>query len=389
MKKKGIIFIVLTVIVGLSVLFFTNCGGITPNTQTNNPLTKGWTVVGSAGFSANTANNLSLFVYRDTPYVAYLDGDIRQATIMKFNGSTWESVGTQGISSGISLGSTYYISLVVYNYIPYLAFSSIDRISVLKFNGSTWESLGIPEILRGHVFNYSLAVDNGTPFLAFKDDSTYLYGATVMKFNGSSWEVIGTSGFSSGNAYFISLVVDNSIPYVAYQGTVNGSDRATVMKFTGSAWESVGIPGFSTGANFFPLLRPSLSVYNGIPFLAYATPPDTAGDSYPKATVVKFNGTSWEGVGSPDFIQTEPVYLQVYNGTPYVAFVETAIGLNLDRISVMKFNGTDWEYVGNAGFSTLSHSRQNISFFISDNGTPYVAYSDVDNGNKATVMRYQ
>jgi hypothetical protein len=55
------------------------------------------------------------------------------------------------------------------------------------------------------------------------------------------------------------------------------------------------------------------------------------------------------------------------------------------KASVMKFNGSSWEYVGEPGFS---HSYVNeVAFAISPLGIPYIAFTDHGNEHKATVMK--
>ena len=68
------------------------------------------------------------------------------------------------------------------------------------------------------------------------------------------------------------------------------------------------------------------------------------------------------------------------NNTPYVAFSDVANG---GRATVMKFNGVDWVYVGNLGFSASSEGYTSIA--IASNNVPYVAY---DSDFKATVMKF-
>ena len=64
--------------------------------------TSSWQVVGSAGFSAGSAINLSLAIDPSgTPYVAYEDGaNINKATVMKYANGSWGVVGTADFSAG-------------------------------------------------------------------------------------------------------------------------------------------------------------------------------------------------------------------------------------------------------------------------------------------------
>jgi uncharacterized repeat protein (TIGR02543 family) len=56
-----------------------------------------------------------------------------------------------------------------------------------------------------------------------------------------------------------------------------------------------------------------------------------------------------------------------------------------NKVTVMKYNGSEWKTVGSAGFS--AGDAWFTSMYVYD-GTPYVAYMDLGNSDKATVMRY-
>ena len=71
------------------------------------------------------------------------------------------------------------------------------------------------------------------------------------------------------------------------------------------------------------------------------------------------------------------------SGTPYVAYMD---GANSDKASVMKFNGSSWVNVGSTGFS--AGQADYTSLALDASGAPYVAYSDGANSYKASVMKY-
>ena len=79
--------------------------------QVANVVLFAWAVVGSAGFSAGTANYVSLALdSTGMPFVAYADvGNANKATVQKLVGGTWTVVGTAGFSAG----TANYVSLAL------------------------------------------------------------------------------------------------------------------------------------------------------------------------------------------------------------------------------------------------------------------------------------
>ena len=284
----------------------------------------------------------------------------------------WASVG----NPGFSIGSTTYTSLAVDHGTPYLAYSDDangNKATVMRFNGAFWEAVGNPGFSAGSAYYIKLVIDNGIPYVIYQDGGNS-FKATVMKFNGVSWESIGNPGFSVGAAFYTTLVVSHGIVYTAYQDAAN-NHKATVMKFNGVSWGAVGMVGFSSDS----IANTSLALDGNTPYIAYSA--GTGG----KATVMKFNGVSWEILGHAGFstdFAVEPS-LVINNGTPYLAYKDVG---NNNKATVVKFNGISWVTVGNAGFSNVIGGTS-MSFAIS-NDTLYMAYSDGANNYKTTVMKF-
>ncbi|MCI5183872.1 MAG: hypothetical protein D3921_15365 [Candidatus Electrothrix sp. AW1] len=109
---------------------------------------------------------------------------------------------------------------------------------------------------------------------------------------------------------------------------------------------------------------------------------------------MRFNGTSWEQVGGAGFssgsVYYNPIQLALDSSDrPYVAFSYRDSTNNSYKVGVMRFNGTSWEQVGTAVFS--SNSVYNLSLALDSRGTPYVAFRYWDNTNNSSkigVMRF-
>lgn len=198
--------------------------------DTNISMDTNWVSVGGGSFLDDPADedisNLSFDMYLniynspcDTPFVSYINkaGEIK---VMKYNydKKSWEAVRKD----------------------------SNDRIT-----GAEIASLSVNN-------NPNSDVDNGTPYIAYKDSSSHKI--VVKKYTNNGWTQVGsdicTTGKEGINSKIV-LKIDNGVPYVAYQepdddlgsyginGGING--RITVQKFNSSAgtWSLVGQPNFS------------------------------------------------------------------------------------------------------------------------------------------------
>ena len=98
------------------------------------------------------------------------------------------------------------------------------------------------------------------------------------------------------------------------------------------------------------------------------------------------NNSDWTNVGNPEFSVGNASFTTFAldsNNTPYVAYSD---GANNNKATVMKFDGTNWVSVGNPGFSAGQALYTSVALDL--NNTPYVAYADDANNGKETVMKF-
>ncbi|MCF6333224.1 MAG: T9SS type A sorting domain-containing protein [Draconibacterium sp.] len=195
-----------------------------------------------------------------------------------------------------------------------------------------------------------------------------------MKLDDGNWTVLGSAGFTNSDVSVISLVIDDEIPFVSYRDS-DTDYKASVMKFNETNWEQVGTTGFSGGTHD---AYQCLAVYGGTPYVA-------SSDSDAKAAVYKFDGNNWVSLGSSDISQGQANYLSIDisdAGILYLAFSDVG---NMRKLVVMKFVDGNWEKVGgNASLSEVSFA----SVAISNNGTPFVAYRDHWALRRTSVTKY-
>lgn len=132
----------------------------------------------------------------------------------------------------------------------------------------------------------------GEPYVAFG-----VRGAdnklTVAKFDGSQWAKVGAASFTNiiaGSNYSMDIALDGT-PYILYSDKGSANQKSpSVMKYNGSAWELVGTQGYET-------LSPA---YMGIAALentiVTAMQNSAIAGSYAKRAAVTsiWNGTAWQ-----------------------------------------------------------------------------------------------
>ena len=179
------------------------------------------------------------------PYVGFSDIDSgNRATVMKFGGSGWAIVGSQGFSAG----SVTYEQLAINNagtpYIAYTDFGNGQKATVMKYNGSAWVNEGTAGFSAGQVSYTSIALDTGgTPYVCYADIANG-YKCTVMKFGSGGWVSAGGVAFTDSTVLSTHIAFDNSgTPYIVYAEGI--SFKASVMKLT----PGTAIPGASAVVN--------------------------------------------------------------------------------------------------------------------------------------------
>lgn len=358
----------------------------------------GWERV---GVTRNGVNNFSLaFAPNGTPYVAYVNSyNGRKGVVERLNAANtgWEYVGNTGnpFSSdppGFTAGEARDIALAFSpNGRAYVAFRDLannSKATVMRLNaaGTAWELVGPAGFSAGGVEKVSLdfGLDN-RPYVAYRD-VTKAYSATVMHLNAAgTWEAVGWAGLNSGAAGELKMVVSpDGQPYVAYRGGPNG-DKPVVLRFEAGVslpinpWRDVGLLQRVGAVRDISLVFAP----GGKPYVAYTL----SADGY-KTTVEGLNaaGTAWQTVGSTAFSAGEASEISLAirpDGTPFLGYVDRA---NARKAEVMQLDaaGSQWLPVGSSGFSIGSSAFTSLAF--GPNGKPYLAYQDLSNGGKATVI---
>ena len=302
-----------------------NSGGVTVKKYSDT----GWVTVGMQGFSSagtsNIAETITMAIDASgTPYVAFRDGaDSNKASVMRYDGSSWVYLGSEGISEGTAIYTSIALNHAGMPYLAYIDYNGYKP-TIMKYN-SGWVPVGSGVADTASSMYTSLAIDgSGTPYVVYARPK-----ANVKKFDGTNWVTVGSADFSVGNASYTSIAIDGSgTPYVAYVDGGNGY-KVTVMKFDGTNWVAIGSGGFpNANASYTSIAIDS----SGTPYVAY-----DYGYLYGKASVMKYDGANWVYVGSSSFTDSNAQYLSMAidaGGTPYVSFTDWGV---TKKATVMRF----------------------------------------------------
>ncbi len=283
----------------------------------------------------------------------------------------WSSMG----ETPFTPGNASHMSLEILDGKPVLAFrdseSNIHKASVMAWDSSAgdWTLVGDQHFSEHTATDVSLQMVNGNPLIAYRDveDMTTNSGR-VMSYNGVTWtrigdEFCGGTGVLENNYSTVSFQMIGNTPCVAYaEDEVNSYVR--VKTFSSGSWEN--LPGtLSVVVTDLSLKAVSASEV----YLAYVREENN------KIAVRVNDGMGWTVLGeTTGFTDGEAAYisLDVYNGTPYVAFRDEA---NSDEITVMYWDGTAWTALGTPGFTSGTGAVASINLKVLNQNRAYVSYS--------------
>ncbi|MEA5466977.1 DUF4347 domain-containing protein [Leptothoe sp. PORK10 BA2] len=293
----------------------------------------------------------------------------------------WEVVGTPQFSAQVIETADLEVS----GETPYVVYKNRNdtQLTISKFENNVWTSVGVPNVAAG---GFALSTDvefvNGTPYVAYLDAND---GDTtkVIRFDGTNWVPVGNAVSSNGASSIDLETGSDGKLYVLYRDAAHGG-RATLRVLDNNTWVPVGPEGFSLG----PILQESgisqsdLKIGNdGTPYVVYNYTSGGVGN----VVVQSFNTTTgWTTVGNTSF-ETGTVRfpnLAIQNGVPYVAYSDPNDG---KKAYVQTFVNGNWTLVGSP-VSTASAFSPDLEFDSA--GIPYLVYPEAAAADRATVKKF-
>lgn len=208
-----------------------------------NTTTEYWNLPANQSPSVGAVRGTSIVVDSENiPYVAFTDLSTgHKVTVRrKISGNiNWINVGP---SYTITTGEAFFVDMAISKndtlYIVYQDFSAGKKATVKKFDGTNWVTVGPLGFTPGEAYNTVIAIDSaGTPYVSFGDMAN---GGkiSVMKFDGSNWVAVGSLGFSANQVADIAGRPSTAIG-IAPSGTIytayNNFGYTAAKKFNTSA----------------------------------------------------------------------------------------------------------------------------------------------------------
>ncbi len=135
--------------------------------------------------------------------------------------------------------------------------------------------------------------------------------------------------------------------------------KISVRRWNGNSWQDVGTPGISAG----DVRYHSITTAPGpVPFIAYS---DYTVNR--RAIVKKWDGSSWTTIGvavSPGTSEYTSLATDAA-GVPYLAYVDSPANRT---VSVKKWDGSNWQTLGAANFTAVGVKK--VKLIIDRSGTP-------------------
>ena len=187
-----------------------------------------------------------------------------------------------------------------------------------------------------------------------------------------SWSTLGASSLPTGSARSVAMAVaPDGTPYVAYADVSStGNGAATVLENVFGQWVRVGLPQGVNTSYLSLAFAP-----NGVLYLSYA---NNAGYGYGGATVDALVAGTWvplSSTGLSPFSAAESLAFGS-DGTPYLAYVDVD---NHYAVTVLKYSflTSQWQTIATPGGSFSNPSFDyNLNFRSAANGDFYLTYED-------------
>lgn len=258
----------------------------------------------------NPLNSNPYFVYQRTgkdESGATIATDNRKVAVMGYVGGKWQNLGDKlGVSDFRADVQSIAFSNAGELFIGYKDYLNADqRATVKKYNGSAWTSVGADRFtpMKIDYFNMVIADDN-TPMIAMaKQSNSNEYasipqrGVFAMSYKNNAWSDV--TGALTGKTMFQNHIVkglDGNV-YLGLMERTTGSNRPSLYKLANNTWTAVGPTSFSAPDGLVGFQSVSVAVdRTGQAYLAF----QVGSGANRMNHVMKYNAVAnaWQEIGN-------------------------------------------------------------------------------------------
>jgi hypothetical protein len=253
-----------------------------------------------------------------------------------FNGTSWSVVPTPAVNGGVFNDVSAVSSSDVWA-VGYRGTGLNIKTLIEHWNGTSWSVVSSPRLPTGAYLSAVAAVSSNDVW-AVGDINVSKEGILMEHWDGTSWTVVSSPAFTG-----VGPINDISANAASNVWAVGG---ITSLHFDGTSWTR--IPGVSTVNMGSVLALSPTNVWGS------GVGPGATRNSFPRATFVHWNGTSWSIVSSPN------PHPNTSSGAGEMAAVSSSDIFGLALGVIEHWDGTSWTIVdtlsgfGATGVTALS-----------------------------------
>ncbi len=344
-------------------------------------------------------------------YDVYLETGDPTPDVLVAQGQT----GTTFTPDPLTPGALYYWQVVATDRHGLAASGPVWCFTALPYS---WQQVGPGSATGGGVSATSgdaisptaAVAPDGTPYVAWQDDSDGLPQIYVRRWDGETWEAVG-SGSASGNGISHSgagarapvlAIAPNGTPCVAWHDADDGDAEIYVRCWNGEDWEEIGAGSASGGGisdNAGESRHPTLAFApDNMPYVAWHD--DSDGDT--EIYVRRWNGEDWEEIGAGSAsgggisdntgASRRPAITLDLFGSPMLDIVWQDDSSGTDQVYGLHWGAGMWHETGEGtasggGISATSGDSGRPSLVTPLSCVPYLAWHDTSTGVPQIYLR--
>ena len=231
-----------------------------------------------------------------------------ETLIVHWDGTSWTRVNSPNVYNNDGLSDVSCVSANDCTAVGQSYDGAMSRYAtlILHWNGLSWTRMNSPTIGAYNNFlnSISCVAASDCTAVGYRQDSRYI--TMVMRWDGSTWSEVASPNVGSGHNFLSSVACVSSTNCTA-TGYEFEQGHAVSMVFTwdGSTWSPVAIPTISTSANaLYALDCVSATSCTAAGYF-------TDGNGTSVTLILRWDGTSWTQVTSPNVASTDNTLVSI------------------------------------------------------------------------------